>query len=412
MKKENTKRLFNYFASCPRNLEQLLLDEINEFDFAEVEESRGGVKFKSDDQTALDFLLSTRIASRVFKQMHFFKMNDENDIYDRAMEKWWHRIFDLEQTFKVNTLLDLHASRNFSNTMILSQKLKDGIVDQFRKETNDRPSVDTKFPDITFLLRIDSRKTCNGYTGTVYADLCGEPLSHRGYRTPGHKAPLRENLAAGIVLSTDFNPDQDIFVDPMCGSGTLLIESVLIKGNILPSYLKVRKIIERRETPFAVMNHTWFKQDKMVNEFFKKRCQDIYNDTLEKLNELPTHQFYGFDNSQSTLEITKDNIHMAKLPADVIVLERADATRVIAPEEAPGVVITNPPFGARLGQDDDLEELYHQLGENLKSNFKNFRAYIFTSEPELRKKISLQTSKRTTFYNGSIECRLLRYELR
>ncbi len=103
---------------------------------------------------------------------------------------------------------------------------------------------------------------------------------------------------------------------------------------------------------------------------------------------------------------------MAKLPEDVILLERQDATLVPSPEDAPGIVVTNPPYGTRLGEEDDLEELYHQLGENLKSNFKGFRAYVFTSQPELRKKISLQTSQRTTLYNGAIECRLLRYELR
>ncbi len=410
--KKTEKRTYNFFASCPRGLESLLLDEVKQFNFEEVEESRGGVRFKTDDQSGLKFLVTTRIASRVFKQAQFFKIMDENDIYDRAKEKWWHKIFNLDQTFKINTLLDLDASRFFTNTMILSQKLKDAIVDQFREETDDRPSVDTKHPDITFLMRLEARKNTRGFTATIYMDLCGEPLSNRGYRTPGHKAPLRENLAAGIVLSTDFNVDEDIFVDPMCGSGTLLIESVLIKGNILPSYLKIRKIIERRETPFAVMNHNWFTQDKSVNVFFKKLCIEIYNDTLEKLNDLPTHQFYGFDLSQNTLAVAKDNIHMAKLPEDVILLERQDATLVPSPEDAPGIVVTNPPYGTRLGEEDDLEELYHQLGENLKSNFKGFRAYVFTSQPELRKKISLQTSQRTTLYNGAIECRLLRYELR
>jgi len=410
--KKNENQSYNYFASCPRELEHLLLAEAAPFKFEEVREERGGVWFRTTDQKALTFLLSTRIASRVFKEAHFFTLSHENDIYDRAVEKWWHKIFDLDQTFKINTLLDLDASRFFTNTMILSQKLKDGIVDQFRKEKDDRPNVDTKHPDMTLLMRIEGRRNGPGFKATVYMDLCGEPLSNRGYRAPGHRAPLRENLAAGIVLSTDFDSEEDIFIDPMCGSGTLLIESVLIKGNIKPTYLKIRQIVERKATPFALMNHKWFKQDRKTFSFFRQLCIDTYNETLDLLNDLPTHQFYGYDYSQRTLEIAEENIAIAKIPEDVILLERQDATLVSPPDEAPGVVVTNPPYGTRLGEEDELEELYHQLGENLKSNFKGFRAYIFTSKPELRKKISLQTSKRTPMFNGAIECRLLRYELR
>lgn len=413
--KKNAKKTSQgyFFASCPKGLEDLLEKEVREQKVEEVEKSRGGVRFKAENKDALHVLLQSRVASRVFKEMHFFPFIDEQDLFEQALKKWWHKIFRLEQTFKINTLFDLDASHFFRNSMLLSQKLKDAIVDQFREELNDRPSVDTKNPDLSFLLRIEAKERGDGWNATVLLDMCGEPLSNRGYRAPGHRAPLRENLAAALVMTTDWDPDKDIFVDPMCGSGTILLEAIMIKAKLPPSYLKVRKQIERNNIKqFALLNHHWFTHDKELKKYFEDELSRIYNFTLETLNELHFNQFFGSDDSYKSLDIARENFKNAYLDPELVTLERADACEVAPQQEAPGVVICNPPYGERLGEEDQLGELYHDFGENLKNNFKGYRGYVFTSRPDLRKRIALQTSERIKFYNGSIECRLLRYELR
>lgn len=407
------KGLSTFFASCPREMEGLLEEEILDHGITNIEIKKGGILFKTDDFSGIKFLLNSRIASRVYKSFAFLKIKNERDLYEIAKTQPWEKILDLKQTFKITTLFDMTAKSFFKNSIAVSQILKDALVDHFRDIYNERPSVDTENPDMGLLLRLESPENKNGWNASIFIDMCGDALSNRGYRKSGHQAPLRENLAAAIVLSTDWNPEEDLFIDTMCGTGTLLIEAILIKGNIPPTYLRVKRYIERNEKSFAFLKQKWFLEKTYVTKDTKKYLQDIYNHCLEAFNKLEEFQFFGNDIDKKNLDLCEEHLFNAWIPDDIVTLSHNDATRFCPEEiEAPGVVICNPPYGERMNSKESLEDLYHNYGENLKKNYKGFRGYIFTSDQELRKKIALQTSKRIPFYNGNIECRLLRYELR
>ena len=367
--------------------------------------------FKAETEQALDVLLNSRVASRVFKEIQVYTIASEKDLYSRAKEKWWDKIFSVHQTFKINTLFDRETKENFNNSIIFSQLLKDAIVDQFREKYGERPNVETSNPDITFLLRVERKPGTQLYNARILVDMCGEPLSNRGYREESLKAPLRENLAAAIIMTTDFDPSKDIFTDTMCGTGTLLIEGILIRAQVAPTYLKIRKYIEKKTPVFDFIKHPWFTVDRKSERIFNEKAQAIYNHSLAALNELQTRQFFGFDITERALETTRIHLHNAMIDQQIVTLNKRDATKITPMDEPPGIVICNPPYGERMGEEDELKSLYKSYGENLKHNFKGFRAYVFTSNPLLRKEISLGTSKRHTFYNGSLECRLLKYDL-
>lgn len=400
-----------FFASCPREVEPLLEKEIRDLGITRIEVEKGGVAFKAETEEALDVLLNSRVASRVFKEIQVYTIASEKDLYARAKEKWWDKVFDVHQTFKINTLFDRDTKEHFNNSMIFSQLLKDAIVDNFREKYGERPSVDTGRPDITFLLRVERKPGTDLFNARILVDMCGDPLSNRGYREESLKAPLRENLAAAIILTTDFDPEKDIFTDTMCGTGTFLIEGILIRAKVAPTYLKIRKYIEKKVPVFDFLKHPWFTVDKKSERLFNEKAQAIYNHSLSALNELQTRQFFGFDITERALETTRLHLHNAMIDQQIVTLNKRDATKITPMDEPPGIVIANPPYGERMGEEEELKALYHAYGENLKQNFKGFRAYVFTSNPLLRKAISLGTSKRHTFFNGSLECRLLKYDL-
>jgi len=406
------KDLPTFFASCPRGLEELLEKEIYNQSITETSLKNGGVLFKSSYIKALRVLLTSRIASRVHEQVAQFTIKIEKDIYLQGIKINWTKIFRVEQTFKINTLLDRDSSNRFKNSLILSQILKDAIADQFRSLKFERPDVDTKNADISLLLRIEATNNYNEFSTYIFLDLAGEPLSNRGYRKSRFTAPLRENLAAGIVMHTDWQPDNEAFVDSMCGSGTLLIEAALIKGDIPPSYLKIISYTEKKIKPWAFLNHSKFLADIRIQAEFKNLIHQLYTESRNKLVKFKNTKFYGFDIDPKALEITKENIANARLPETLFELKKIDATIAPPPISGPGVVVCNPPYGERMDEElENLKILYHEYGENLKKNWKNYKAYLFTGIPELRKNISLQTSKRIQLYNGNIECRLFRYNL-
>ena len=400
-----------FFASCPREVEHLLEKEIRDLGITRIEVEKGGVAFKAEIEQALDVLLQSRVASRVFKELQVYTIASEKDLYARAKEKWWDKVFSVNQTFKINTLFDRETKENFSNSIIFSQLLKDAIADNFREKFGERPSVDTGRPDITFLLRVERKSGTDLYNARILVDMCGEPISNRGYREESLKAPLRENLAAAIILTTDFDPEKDIFTDSMCGTGTLLIEAILMKAKVAPTYLKIRQFIEKKVPVFDFIKHPWFTVDRKAVRMFEEKAQAIYNHSLAALNELQSRQFFGFDITERAMETTRIHLHNAMIDQQIVTLNKRDATKITPMDDPPGIVICNPPYGERMGEEEELKQLYKDYGENLKHNFKGFRAYVFTSNPMLRKCISLGTASRHTFYNGSLECRLLKYEL-
>ncbi len=412
--RDKNKRVFDqpgFFASCPKGSEELLAKEIKELGITRAYIEKGGVFFRSETDEACKVMLQSRTASRLFHEIQVYTIANEKELYALAKEKWWDKIFDLKQTFMIKTLFDIDTKYKFNSSMIFSQLLKDAIVDNFREKYGERPSVDTVNPDITFLLRVEKKEKGELFNAHILVDMCGEPLSNRGYREVGFSAPMRENLAAALVMSTDFDPEKDIFIDSMCGSGTILIEAVLIKGKIAPTYLRVRPYVEKGQITFACLKHPWFTNDKKALRLFNEYIHEVYSQSTSALQELQTGQFLGFDISEQSMSITRGNLRSAKIPEQIVMLNKRDATKIRSVEEPPGLIICNPPYGERLGEEEKLKTLYHEYGENLKQAFKGYRAYIFTSKPDLRKVISLQTKARIPFHNGNLECRLLKYEL-
>jgi len=408
-----------FFASCPTGLEELLLTELKEMGIKDLVVARGGVNFNCFPQIALKAILYSRMASRIYKKLYGFEIKKEKDIYYEAKKIKWKGIFNLEQTFKINALQGnspngKKASR-FPNSMFLSQQLKDAIADRFRKDCDgERPNVDKRYAEASFLLRITPND--NDYSTKeqciVLLDLSGESLSHRGYRQARFAAPLRENLAAAIIKMSGYDGSQT-FIDGMTGSGTFLAEAALIKANIPPTYLKVMAFKEEsKQLPWAFLHLNLYTKDQYLIEEFEKVLDACYNDCVKGFEKLEADKtlLRGFDLSKNALEIAAENLESAKL-LDYVLLDRVDFTETVKPADSKGIIVFNPPYGERLGSEDDLEKLYHDVGENLKTNYKGYAAYVFTGNLPLLKKISLQTSKRTILFNGNIESRLAEYLL-
>lgn len=419
MAKKIDKLKDQFFASCPTGLEDLLVNEIKQLDCKSIEKTKGGVHFETHTQNGLELMLISRIASRIYKKAFQFEIKVEKDLYFFAKEIKWKALFELEQTFKISVVQsqskDGAKRSKFKSSMFLAQNLKDGIVDRFRDDCKgERPSVDKEQPDMSLLLHVQPNVNQHSVkeTVTILIDMCGAPLSQRGYRDTNFSAPLKENLAAGLVLLSGYTGKEN-FVDPMCGSGTIIVESLLIKGNIPPSYLALHEIMENNDdTYWDFMNHNWFKKDK----YLTKEWTELLTKYLEKARdgfealEKSTTKTYASDSEKYSLNAARFNLQASDL-LEFTSLDLADATSLELPTIDSGIIVTNPPYGERIGEEEDLPQLYYDFGENLKKNFKGFKAYIFTGELPLLKKISLRTSKKIILFNGNIEARLAEYDL-
>ncbi len=409
------KYRFEYFASCPSGLEDLLTQEILGLGAKTATPVRGGVQFESFHEIALKVILYTRLASRVFKYLYAFEVENEKDYYLSATDVKWKSLMDVTHTFRLTTIFgDLPGERDeFRNSQFANLKLKDAIVDYFRHFEGDRPSVERDNPDVAFLARID-RGIDKPYLVTLMYDLCGHPLHERGYRMVGTEATLKENLAAGMLKKVDWNPENESLLDAMCGSGTIAIEAALIAGDIPPSYLKVEKYLKNSSFKLWTFQHyPWLTQDEYLQENFKKLLEEITEKTLQGLKKLEARKgyFVANDISEHSLIAAQENLKKAKL-SNVIELRRGDALETF-PLTAKTLFICNPPYGERLeyGEEEKLKTLYRGLGDHWKHQFKGHRAALITGNLEMLKVVGLKTSKRHILFNGDIECRLAEYAL-
>lgn len=384
------------------------MSEVTEQGIVGPVKTRGGVSFKAAPPKAFELILRTRIASRIFLKIDQFDIKNEDDLYAKSFNIPWEDYLTTEDTFKFSTLFDLKSKERFRNSMFISLRMKDALVDRMNEKFDKRPSVDTKYPEISFLLRLES----DGYAhrALVLLDLCGEPLSNRGYRESGHSAPLRENLAAAMVMLSNFDKETDKFFDPMCGSGTILIEALLYRAGISPSYLHLRRYIERDQTTYAFLKQRWFKDDNRMVAIWNEIANRIYEENGQLFSMLQPDQFVGTDINHTAIAEARISVKKATL-TKFINLDVADARTVAPPFPAPAIVMTNPPYGQRLGKDEDLAKLYFDFTENLKKNYKGFRAYIIAERNDTVKAIALKPSRKTELWNGPIECRLFRYDL-
>jgi putative N6-adenine-specific DNA methylase len=357
----------------------LLAAELDELGAEDVGAVEGGVGFGGTLPLAYCVNLHSRIASRVLWAIGDGRYRDEEDIYRGVYGVDWQRLFHPALTIRVNVAAVASPLRSLE---FITLRIKDAACDKFRAQTGSRPSVDTAKPDVRIHAFLDAERF------TIYLDTSGEPLFKRGSRQIAGEAPLRENLAAGILKLAGWTPGTPL-LDPMCGSGTLLIEAAQIARGIPPGYLR----------GFAF---------EKLHSFDAEKFARIRDEAEARIRNDAGAPIFGSDLFGDALKLARENLVAAGL-ADSVTLKQANVLEISAPA-AEGLLVTNPPYGVRLGEQEKLAAFYPQLGNVLKKKFAGWRACLFTADLRLPKLIGLSPSKRTPLYNGPLECRL--YEFR
>ena len=409
------KYRFEYFASCPTGIEELLSQEILSLGAKTAVPVRGGVQFEAFHEIALKTVLYSRLASRVFKYLFQFEVNNEKDYYLEATDVKWKSLMDVQHTFRLTTIFgDLPREREeFRNSQFANLKLKDAIVDYFRHYEGERPSVERDRPDVAFLARIERGRE-KPYQVTLMYDLSGDSLNQRGYRLAKTEAPVKENVAAAILKMVGWDPNKEGLFDAMCGSGTFTIEAALMAANIPPSYIKVDRFLKNRTYKmWTFQNYPWFTEDKFLQENFEKFLKEISEETEKGIEFLANNKglIAGNDISEMSLISARENLKKARLDS-VIELTKKDALTIAAPNR-PTLFICNPPYGERLeyGEEEKLKALYKGLGDHWKHDWKGNRAVLFTGNLPMLKVVGLRSEKRHILFNGDIECRVAEYNL-
>jgi putative N6-adenine-specific DNA methylase len=372
-----------FFATCPRGLEQALADELTALDARNARATDGGVAFEGPQSLAYSTNLWSRLASRILWQVGSCRYRDQQDIFDAALKLPWQRWFAVGDTIRVNVT----AIRSpLASIDFITLKIKDAVCDRFRLETGARPSVDTAQPAV----RIHAFLTTD--TCTFYLDTSGEALFKRGYRRDALAAPLRENLAAGLLALSGWRPGT-VLCDPFCGSGTILIEAAMIASDIAPGHARA----------FGFERLSWFDAKAWGDWRATAKARE------EAGRESAVAGFHGIDVDADAIEAATSNLSGLGL-ARLVSLSCGDARTVAAPAPA-GIVVTNPPYGVRLGADDDLRALYADFANNLKRRFAGWNAWLLCGELSLVKAIRLAPSRKIPLYNGALECRLVEYRM-
>jgi putative N6-adenine-specific DNA methylase len=370
----------NFFATCPRGLELLLAEELRQLQAEKVHAVGGGVEFGGDFFLCYRVNLESRIASRVLWQVTTGHYHNEDDIYRAAYALPWTDWFEPVRTIRV----DVSATKSpLTSLNFITLKIKDAVCDKIRRLSGRRPSVDTRAPDIPIQGHLTDRDFM------LYLDTTGEPLFKRGQRMSTGEAPLRENLAAGILGLAGWVPGIPL-LDPMCGSGTILLEAAHIAFDIAP----------------GLGRHFSFEKFK---NFDGRRWRELLQKSAARQKPKVPLPIYGSDLSGDVLKAARANL-MATGLEKVVSLERINILEISAPAKE-GIIVTNPPYGVRLGEQQQLAEFYPKLGDVLKKQFSGWRAYLLSADMRLPKLIRLAASKRTPLYNGALECRLFEYKM-
>jgi putative N6-adenine-specific DNA methylase len=364
-----------FFASCPRGLEPLLVRELAGLGIV-ASDVPGGVAFSGGWEDCYRANLWSRLASRVLWRVAEFRYGNEHDLYAAVRAIDWPRQFRVDRTLRVNVTAQKSPLKSLEFATL---RIKDAVCDRFREALGKRPSVERANPDVRVHAFLEADR------GMLYLDTSGEPLFKRGWRAADAEAPLRENLAAGIVMLTDWTPAEPL-LDPMCGGATLLVEAAALA---------------RARAPGAKRSFAFEK----LSAFDAGLWQRVKREPHGK--EEPA-RFFGSDNDPRALAAARRNLAQAGVERWVV-LEQADVLERPAP--APdGVMVMNPPYGERMGTPEELARFYPRLGEALKQRFAGWRCYIFTADLRLPQLIRLQPSRRIPLWNGALECRL--YEFR
>lgn len=369
-----------FFAPCPRGLESVLADELKALDAGNLAPTPGGVGFAGPSDLCYRVNLESRIASRVLWRVWQGPYRHEQDLYEAAAALPWRDWFSADRTIKVKVSAQQCPLTSLD---FVTLRVKDAVCDAFVNVARTRPSVDTANPDVRVDVFLDETRA------TFYLDTSGEPLFKRGFRAARAEAPLRENLAAGILKLAGWTPDQAL-LDPMCGGGTFLMEAAMIGRGIAPG-------LGRR---FAF---------EKLNRFQDKSWRTLCDASRARQQMETPLRIFGSDVNGNVLAAAKANLDAAGL-ADAVGLKQVSVLDLKPTAEA-GVIVMNPPYGVRTGEEADLAELYPRLGDVLKQRFAGWRACIFTADMRLPKLIRLTPSRRTPLFNGALECRLYEFKL-
>jgi putative N6-adenine-specific DNA methylase len=369
---------YKLIAKTFAGLEPVLADEIKKIGGSLVTPGNRAVFYEGDLKMIYKSNFELRTALRILKEIGSFQFKDVDQFYLKCKNINWSKYLKVNQSFAVKSTV--MQSRDFKNSMFAALKVKDAIADYFRQKTGKRPNVDTQNPEIIIQVHI-SRNSCS-----LSIDSSGESLHKRGYRASQGEAPLSEVLAAGMILLSGWDGKTD-FIDPMCGSGTLPIEAAMIAQNIAPGRF-------RKEYAFM-------------------QWDDYNEDLFEKIKtEHKTRPFskkiFASDILRSNILIAEMNARRARVFANIEFQTSDIKDLKIAANNA--TIMVNPPYGERL-KHQNIHELYNRLGERMKHQFAGNTAWIFTSSKEYLKQVGLKAAKKTTLYNGALECTFAKYPL-
>ena len=369
---------FELIAKTFMGLEPVLAKELTQLGANEVQIGRRMVSFMGDKEMMYRANFQLHTAIRILKPIKHFKALSADDVYREVQKIDWSEYIGLDKTFAVDSVV---FSEEFRHSKFVAYKVKDAIVDQFREKTGKRPNISVANPDIRLNIHIAEDKC------TLSLDSSGESLHRRGYRQESVEAPLNEVLAAGMILMTGWQGETD-FIDPLCGSGTLLVEAALIAHNMAPGLF-------RKEYAFE-------KWPDFDSDLFDR----IYNDDSSEREF--THHIYGYDVDIKAVNTARLNVRAAGLLNDITV-EEADFKNFTQPKEK-SIIVTNPPYGERIST-PDLLGTYKMIGERLKHQFLNNDAWILSYREECFDQIGLKPSIKIPVYNGSLECEFRKYQI-
>lgn len=375
-----TQQTFDMVATTQQFLEPVLVKELLNLGATNVEKHNRAVSFTGDLSVMYRANLCTRTALKILVPFTKFKARNERDLYEEIRHIEWEKYLDVDGTLAVHTSL---STDYFNHSQFVSQKTKDAIVDRYREKFGRRPSVDIANPHLSIAVHIVRDEV------SISFDSSAESLHRRGYRTEQTLAPINEVTAAGMVLLTEWD-GTGAFVDPMCGSGTILIEAALYAKNIAPGLFKKH---------FGFMH--WKNYDRVL-------WQTLVDEAKAKIKETDTI-FLGSDKTFKAIEIARANATRAGLDEDIR-LSNKRFEEVKAPQGIKGMVVINPPYGERLPI-EEIGPFYKEMGDKLKQEFDGYTAWIISSNVGALKKVGLAASQRLTLFNGPLECKFYKFEL-
>jgi len=376
-----------FLALTSRGLGGALHSEFHELGFKKLEMGGPNVSFEASWKEMYRAHLRSRVANRILLPILDFQAYNAEDLYSALFKKHdFTKYITPDQTLAVESHVFEH--KELRDQRFVAQKAKDAIVDQFRKKFERRPDVDSKNPDLQIVVRVNRTEI------SVAIDMTGEPLSFRGYRAQAGEAPLRETMAAGLLDISDWNPDQPL-LDPMCGSGTLLIEAALkARGGLMP-----------RKSPFLFQRLLNFDSDAFIK---------IQAETANTTKPIKNLKLYGFDKDSKVIAFARANAKRAGVD-DVIHFEVKPVEKLELPEalkRTPGTLICNPPYAVRLGQEKEIERLWEDFAHTMKTQFQGWTCWLLSGNKDVASALHLKTDRKVPVYNGPMECRFLRYQIR